>query len=115
MRGGLLVRAVGGCLLYLMFMTGVAAVALTAGGEQRQAERAADRAARLSDTTNQVEQQVLDLDRAERGYLATGDMRMMTVWLTRRDRLLDEVDALRQQVPDPGRAAELDRDSHAYV
>ncbi|WP_433220258.1 HAMP domain-containing protein [Dactylosporangium sp. CS-047395] len=111
-------RLVGGLLLYLLAMGGVATVVLAAVAEQRTADRYTARAEWLDEAAGGVEQMLLDLDRTERGYLVTHDERMLADWAQQRDRLTGGITVLHGHMRDPAQAEQirtLTRDSDAYL
>ncbi|WP_432825081.1 HAMP domain-containing protein [Dactylosporangium sp. CA-092794] len=104
MPGGLVRRLAAASGLLILVLVAVLVAAVVGIRDQRAADQWSDHSAALLDLDARAERLVLELDRAERRYLATHDPAALREWQTERDGLTDALARLERLAHDPGEA-----------
>jgi signal transduction histidine kinase/CHASE3 domain sensor protein len=116
-RGGLTARAIYVSLL-LATLGGLFAAILVAGVEQQGARRVLHHSQQELSDAQQLQQRVVDIETAERGFVLTGDQRFLEPWNTATRGFESASAGLIRVSDEPAQAAlarEISRKATAYV
>ncbi|MET7402096.1 ATP-binding protein [Dactylosporangium sp. NPDC005572] len=109
MHAGLIPRMIIGSLLLLVIVGAVFAVLIVAMGEQRAVQHPASRSAQTLATEEEVEELLLDMDRTERGFVATRDPALLATWAGQRVQLAERTARLERLADTPAQAEQARR------
>ncbi|WP_238006773.1 GAF domain-containing protein [Dactylosporangium sp. AC04546] len=109
MNAGLIPRMIVGSILLLVIVGAVFAVLIVAMGEQRSVQHPASRSAQTLATEEEVEELLLDMDRTERGFVATRDPALLATWTQQRVQLGERCARLERLAATPAQAEQARR------
>ncbi|MGI5240161.1 HAMP domain-containing protein [Dactylosporangium sp. CA-139066] len=118
MFGGLLPRIVASVAVFMLVFGAAFSALLGAILQHRETDRLSAQSVEMLVAEKEIEQHLLDLDRTERGFIATRDMRLLEAWAHERVAVWQACARLERLASTPQQAQEarrITRDSQSYI